>query len=77
MLKPQLDEKFQVLNHGDCWNNNMLFKKDLETGKVNDHVFVDLQVFLILPMTESHFTCTYVYVAFPYRLQGWGLLAWI
>jgi hypothetical protein len=40
------EDTFQSINHGDCWNNNMLFKKDLATGKVNDHIFVDLQVWI-------------------------------
>lgn len=43
LLKSRTD-KFQVLNHGDCWNNNMLFKFDPETRKITDHIFVDLQV---------------------------------
>jgi len=33
-----------VLNHGDCWNNNLLFKKHPKTGQVYDQIFVDLQV---------------------------------
>jgi len=35
---------FVVLNHGDCWNNNMLFKLDSETGKITEHIFVDFQI---------------------------------
>jgi len=31
-----------VLNHGDCWNNNMMFLKDGAT--ILDQIFVDLQV---------------------------------
>jgi len=38
------DSKLVVLNHGDCWNNNMLFQKDPGTGKATKHIFVDLQV---------------------------------
>jgi len=38
------NNKLLVLNHGDCWNNNMMFKMDPETGKVSEHIFVDLQV---------------------------------
>jgi len=35
---------FVVLNHGDCWNNNMLFKLDPETGNIMEHIFVDFQI---------------------------------
>lgn len=43
-VKPNPEDKLLVLNHGDCHNNNMLFKKDPATGQVNEHVFVDLQI---------------------------------
>jgi len=42
------NSKLVVLNHGDCWNNNMMFKRDPETGKVTNHIFVDLQVCSLL-----------------------------
>ncbi|BFF89023.1 uncharacterized protein DMAD_07872 [Drosophila madeirensis] len=34
--------QFCVLNHGDCWMNNLLFKLDSK-GEVEDMVFVDFQ----------------------------------
>ncbi|KAH8355535.1 hypothetical protein KR200_002752 [Drosophila serrata] len=34
--------EFNVLNHGDCWMNNLLFKLDSK-GDVEDVVFVDFQ----------------------------------
>ncbi|KAK0180402.1 hypothetical protein PV327_006046 [Microctonus hyperodae] len=37
------DNEFNVINHGDFWVNNMLFKYD-ENGKVIDHIFVDFQL---------------------------------
>lgn len=46
ILKNRPEDKFYTVNHGDCWNNNMLFKKDPETGKIEDHLFIDMQVTL-------------------------------
>ncbi|KAK0171667.1 hypothetical protein PV328_005090 [Microctonus aethiopoides] len=37
------DNEFNVINHGDFWVNNMLFKYD-NKGKVIDHIFVDFQL---------------------------------
>ncbi|XP_076285070.1 uncharacterized protein LOC143211359 [Lasioglossum baleicum] len=36
-------DEFSVINHGDFWVNNMLFKYD-ENSKPIDHIFVDFQV---------------------------------
>ncbi|PSN31211.1 hypothetical protein C0J52_25884 [Blattella germanica] len=33
-----------VLNHGDCWTNNMMFLYNKENGKVEDVRFVDFQM---------------------------------
>nr|CAD7261293.1 unnamed protein product [Timema shepardi] len=33
-----------VLNHGDCWVNNMLFKYSSDTGIVEDIKFLDFQI---------------------------------
>ncbi|CAL8123631.1 unnamed protein product [Orchesella dallaii] len=38
------DEKLLLLNHGDYWNNNMMFLLDPDTQKVTGHVAIDLQV---------------------------------
>lgn len=38
----QRDDDFNVINHGDFWVNNMLFK--YEDGKPVDHIFVDFQL---------------------------------
>lgn len=38
------EDEFNVLNHGDCWVNNSLFKYD-ETGRPVQHIFVSLNFF--------------------------------
>ncbi|XP_059620995.1 uncharacterized protein LOC132264721 [Phlebotomus argentipes] len=38
------NDKYKVLNHGDFWINNFLFKYNEETGKPIDTLFVDLQL---------------------------------
>ncbi|OXA51215.1 uncharacterized protein LOC110853285 [Folsomia candida] len=41
------EDKVVLVNHGDCWNNNMLFKIDTNSdGKmvIKEHMFVDLQI---------------------------------
>ncbi|XP_017874661.1 PREDICTED: uncharacterized protein LOC108621704 [Drosophila arizonae] len=39
MAKPH---EFNVINHGDCWANNLLFKFD-QSGNLKDMLFVDFQ----------------------------------
>ncbi|XP_014474316.1 PREDICTED: uncharacterized protein LOC106744243 isoform X2 [Dinoponera quadriceps] len=41
-LSRQCDDDFNVINHGDFWVNNMLFK--YSDGKPIDHIFVDFQL---------------------------------
>lgn len=35
--------EFNVLNHGDCWSNNIMFQYD-DSGKIKNTLFVDFQV---------------------------------
>jgi hypothetical protein len=37
------EDDFKVINHGDCWVNNMLFKYD-SNNKPVEHIFVDFQI---------------------------------
>ncbi|KAJ9598056.1 hypothetical protein L9F63_026839 [Diploptera punctata] len=43
IVKPK-NNYINVLNHGDCWTNNMLFYYCPKTGKVEDIRFVDFQI---------------------------------
>jgi hypothetical protein len=36
-----------AVNHGDSWNNNMLFRRDPESKELNHFVLVDYQVRII------------------------------
>ncbi|CAL8123646.1 unnamed protein product [Orchesella dallaii] len=38
------EEKLFLLNHGDYWNNNMMFQKDKATGRITGQIAIDLQV---------------------------------
>ncbi|CAL8147826.1 unnamed protein product [Orchesella dallaii] len=40
------EEKLFVLNHGDYWGNNMMFRKDKVTNKITSHVAIDMQLTL-------------------------------
>ncbi|KZC10407.1 PREDICTED: uncharacterized protein LOC107188541 [Dufourea novaeangliae] len=42
-LLKRRDDEFNVINHGDCWVNNMMFRYD-ENSKPIEHVFVDFQL---------------------------------
>nr|XP_003704346.1 PREDICTED: uncharacterized protein LOC100878674 isoform X1 [Megachile rotundata]XP_012142850.1 PREDICTED: uncharacterized protein LOC100878674 isoform X1 [Megachile rotundata]XP_012142851.1 PREDICTED: uncharacterized protein LOC100878674 isoform X1 [Megachile rotundata] len=39
------DKEFNVINHGDAWVNNMMFRYD-DNGKPIQHIFVDFQLCL-------------------------------
>ena len=37
-------ESWDVLLHGDCWSNNLMFRYDTITGKPAQVIFIDLQL---------------------------------
>jgi hypothetical protein len=38
------EDAWNVLLHGDCWSNNMMFRYDEKTGRPVEVVFIDLQL---------------------------------
>jgi thiamine kinase-like enzyme len=58
-LKPKKDS-LNVLNHGDCWVNNIMFHYSQETGKVDDIRLVDFQLarFSSPVLDLQYFLCT-------------------
>jgi thiamine kinase-like enzyme len=58
-VKPKKDS-FNVLNHGDCWVNNIMFQYCQKTGKVDDIKFVDFQLarFSSPALDLQYFLCT-------------------
>nr|XP_034178777.1 uncharacterized protein LOC117603563 [Osmia lignaria]XP_034178778.1 uncharacterized protein LOC117603563 [Osmia lignaria] len=49
------DNEFNVINHGDCWVNNMLYRYD-DNGKPIQHIFVDFQLCLYSsPAVDLHY----------------------
>lgn len=49
MVKPDPQNDIKVLNHGDLWVNNFLFKYNEQTNQPIDIVFVSFKKVLILP----------------------------
>ncbi|GLV39863.1 uncharacterized protein CBL_08073 [Carabus blaptoides fortunei] len=48
-------DEFNVLNHGDAWSNNFLFKYDVN-GKLEDVIFVDFQFSIFTsPAVDLHY----------------------
>ena len=45
-------DKIIALNHGDCWNNNMLFRSTTAPKNLPDVLIIDLQV-------KMHTKCLY------------------
>lgn len=58
-LQPKKDS-LNVLNHADCWVNNIMFHYSQETGKVDDIRFVDFQLarFSSPVLDLQYFLCT-------------------
>jgi thiamine kinase-like enzyme len=59
IVKPKKDS-LNVLNHGDCWVNNMMFHYCQKTGKVDGIRFVDFQMarFSSPALDLQYFLCT-------------------
>ncbi|GLH00626.1 Uncharacterized protein GBIM_06952 [Gryllus bimaculatus] len=63
-----------VLNHGDCWVNNNLFRYSVETGKLEEMRFIDYQIMRYAPPSLDLQYFLYTSVQADVREQHWRAL---
>jgi hypothetical protein len=69
--KPK-EDSLNVLNHGDCWTNNIMFHYCPKTGEVDDVRFVDFQLvrFSSPVLDLQYFLCTSTNDEIRFRQRG-------
>jgi thiamine kinase-like enzyme len=72
--KPK-EVSLNVLNHGDCWTNNIMFHYCPKTGQVDDVRFVDFQLlrFSSPALDLQYFLCTSTNDEVRFRQRGYLL----